>query len=116
MKRRLWLFFLVAFGWSWLFWVPAALVARGVAAPPALAGFLQGPFNPAAWGPLIAALLVTFLEEGRAGVTNLLRRGMSVRFGPPWYLVILLLFPALIGGALLLAVLTGDPPPDTNYD
>lgn len=112
MKRKLWLFFLLAFGWSWLFWWPVALVARGVAVPPALAGFLQGPFNPAAWGPLIAALLVTFLEEGRAGVANLLRRGTSVRFGLWWYLVILLLFPVLIGGALLLSVLTGDPAPD----
>ncbi len=112
-QRKLWLFFLVAFGWAWLFWIPVALLARGtVILPPALAGFLQGPFNPAAWGPLIAALLVAFLEDGGAGVRKLLQRGLAARFGAGWYLIILLLFPTLVGGALLLAVLTGEPPPD----
>ena len=111
-KRKVWLFFLVAFGWSWLFWIPVALISRGLSVPAGLESFLNGPFNPAAWGPLIAALLVTFLEEGKDGVKKLLKRGLDFRFGRAWYFVIFLLFPVLIGGALLLAVLTGEPAPE----
>jgi hypothetical protein len=111
-KRKVWLFFLVAFGWSWLFWIPAALIASGWSAPLWLENFLNSPFNQAAWGPLIAALLVVFLEQGKAGVRKLLKRGLDFRFGLAWYLIIVLLFPMLIGGSLLLAILTGEPVPD----
>lgn len=37
---------------------------------------------------------------------------MDFRFGKLWYLAVFLLFPVLIGGSLLLAVLTGDPAPE----
>lgn len=111
-KRKVWLFFLAAFGWSWLFWIPTALIARGWSAPSSLESFLNSPFNLAAWGPLIAALLVTFLEQGTAGVKKLLKRGLDFRFGIAWYLMIFLLFPVLIGGSLLLALLTGEPVPE----
>ena len=106
------LFFLIAFGWAWLFWIPVALISAGLAVPLGLETFLNGPFNPAAWGPLIAAFFVTFLEEGKDGVKKLLRRGLDFRFGRAWYLVIFLLFPLIIGGALWLAVLTGEPAPE----
>lgn len=111
-SRKVMLFYLIAFGWSWLFWIPVALLANGWSAPRAVADFLGSPYNPAAWGPLIAAFLVTFLEEGRAGVTALAKRGVDFRFGKVWYLAVFLLFPVLIGGSLLLAVLTGDPVPE----
>jgi MCRA family len=35
--------------------------------PSGVESFLLGPFNPAAWGPLIAACLCTYLDEGKAG-------------------------------------------------
>ena len=111
-KRRIGLFFLVAFGWAWLFWVPTALIAQGWSAPSGLENFLNSPFNLAAWGPLIAALFVTFLEEGKAGVKKLLKRGLDFKFGLAWYLIVFLLFPVLIGGSLLLAVLTGEAVPE----
>jgi len=111
-KRKVWLFFLVAFGWSWLFWIPVALIARGLTVPAGLDSFLNSPYNPAAWGPLIAAFLVTFLEDGKEGAKKLLKKGLDFRFGKAWYAVIFLLFPALIGGALLLAIITGEPAPE----
>lgn len=43
----------------WLFWIPNALAAQGVALPEGLARFLASPFNPAAFGPTVAALLLT---------------------------------------------------------
>lgn len=111
-NRNLWLFFLIALAWSWLFWIPTALVAQGLSVPSVLESFLLGPFNPAAWGPFIAAFLLTYLNEGGQGIKRLLKRGVNFRFGKAWYLVIFFLFPALIGGALLLAVLSGGPVPE----
>jgi membrane protease YdiL (CAAX protease family) len=104
----------LAFVWSGAVWVPAALVAQGVRAAPALAGVLTGPLNPAAWGPLVAALVTTYRAAGAAGVEELLRRGVAVRFGGAWYLAVFLLFPLLIGGSLLLAALMGEPVPPSE--
>ncbi len=111
-KRKVWLYLLIALGWSWLFWIPVALIDRGLSVPSALESFLDSPFNPAAWGPLIAAFTVTFLEDGSKGVRRLARKGLDFRFGIGWYLVIFLLFPVLIGGALLLATVSGEPVPE----
>lgn len=109
---KLGLFAFIAFGWAWLFWIPEALIAQGVwAAPAPIQQLLEGP-NPGAWGPLIAALLVTWRYQGLAGLKVLLKRGVAVRLGCFWYLVILLVFPLLMGGSLLLSTLTGTPLPD----
>ena len=87
--KRVWLFFVVAFAFSWLFWIPNALVVRGVSMPAGLIGFLDSPFNPAAFGPLFAAFLLTFLQQGYKGVLHLLRRGVSLQFKKVWLLAIL---------------------------
>jgi hypothetical protein len=111
-KGKVGLFAFIAFGWAWLFWIPEALIAQGVwAAPATIQQVLEGP-NPGAWGPLIAALFVTWRYQGLAGLKDLLKRGVAVRLGCFWYLVILLIFPLLMGGALLLSTLTGTPLPD----
>ena len=48
--RSVWLFYVLAFGWSWLFWGPLALAEQGVISlPENLPGFLAGG-NLAAWG------------------------------------------------------------------
>jgi uncharacterized protein len=111
-KGNVWIFVFAAFGFSWLFWVPDALIAQDIwQAPEGVKDFLAGPFNPGAWGPLFAALAVTFMYQGRTGVKNLLKRGLLARLGK-WWLVILLLFPVLIGGSLFLAIALGDPIPE----
>lgn len=111
-KGNVWVFTFVAFGFTWLFWIPDALIAQNIwQAPEELKNFLAGPLNPGAWGPLIAALAVTFMYQGRAGVKDLLKRGLMTRLGK-WWWVILLLFPVLIGGSLFLAVALGEPLPE----
>ncbi|UCC64245.1 MAG: CPBP family intramembrane metalloprotease [Anaerolineae bacterium] len=106
-NHSVWTFYLLAFGWSWLFWVPLALAEQGIVSlPENLPGFLAGG-NLAAWGPLLASLLLTYLKAGWAGIRDLLRQGIRVRFGAFWYAVVLLLFPVVIGGAQLLAQLAG---------
>ncbi|MCB0913345.1 MAG: CPBP family intramembrane metalloprotease [Propionibacteriaceae bacterium] len=109
---RVGIFVVAAFGFSWLFWIPDALIAQGLwNAPEVLRTFLAGPFNPAPWGPLVAAIGVTFAFQGGSGVKELLRRGLMVRLGK-WWWVVLLTFPVLIGGALALSALLGEPMPE----
>ena len=111
-KSNVWVFLLVAYGFSWLFWVPDALIAQNIwNAPEGLKNFLAGPFNLGPWGPLFAAFFVTFLYQGGAGVKTLLKRGFMVRLGK-WWWVILLTFPVLIGGSLGLGITLGDPVPE----
>ena len=68
-------------------------------------------------GPTVAALVVTGLTEGRAGVSALLRRTLQWRVGPQWYLVALLAnlsiwllaYSAVLGPGLLGAALVNWP-------
>jgi len=111
-KSNVWVFVLVAFGFSWLFWIPNALIAQNVwQAPEGLKNFLDGPFNLGPWGPLFAAIVVTFMYQGSAGVKDLLKRGLMIRLGK-WWWPILLIFPVLIGGSLFLGIALGDPFPE----
>ena len=114
--HSVWLFYVLAFGWTWLFWIPLALAEQGIITlPENLPGFLAEG-NLAAWGPLLASLLLTYLNRGWAGIKGLLKQGVRVRFGLFWYAVVLLLFPVMIGGAGWLAQLAGaELPPSEAF-
>jgi membrane protease YdiL (CAAX protease family) len=47
-------------------------------------------------GPTFSAFLMTGLTEGDAGMGRLLRRYVLWRVGLPWYLLVLIVFPALL--------------------
>jgi len=111
-RNNVWVFMLVAFAFSWLFWIPDALIAQGVwNGPEGLKNFLAGPFNPGPWGPLISAVVVTFFYQGGEGVKKLLQRGLMIGMGK-WGWIILITFPVLIGGSLVLSMLFGSPLPE----
>ncbi len=112
--KRVWLFFAVAYAFSWVFWIPNALVAHGVALPVGLANFLASPLNPAAFGPLFSAFLLTFLQQGGKGVLQLLRRGIDFRFKKIWLIAILLLPFVLFGGPVWVSILAGVKPIDLS--
>ena len=98
---------LLAYGISWLIWVPAILNGLGIIKLPFRIGII-GVF-----GPMMAALILTFKSQGKEGVSSLLRRSFSGRFKPIWWLVAILLWPAMEGIGMLLAVyLGGDAFPD----
>lgn len=106
-RKQLWLYFVVAYAFSWSLWIPTALMANGVNLPPGLVSFLKSPFNLAAMGPFVAAMALTFFQKGGKGVLNLLKRGFDFRFPKIW-LVPSLLLPLLIwGGAILFSILLG---------
>jgi membrane protease YdiL (CAAX protease family) len=72
-------FFLLAFGITWIVWVPRA------------AGVPVGVVGDAwTWTPAIAALLAAALTGGRAAVRDLGARLVRWRIGWQWYLVVIL--------------------------
>ena len=99
-------YFVIAFAFTWFFWVLAALGARGVI--PALPGLVViGTF-----GPLVAAVIVTAQESGRAGLSTLLSRVVRWRVAPIWYGAVIL-GPLLIQlGAIVLHVTLGGQMPN----
>lgn len=116
LNRSLWLYFLIAFAFSWLFWIPQALVSTGsLKVPSVFTGFLFSPFNPAAFGPFVSAFFLTYAFEGGKGVKNLLKRGVDYRFRKKWLIPIFLLFPIMTGSALLLAVISGEALPQLSF-
>ena len=90
---------MIAYAFSWLFWVPQALAARGAALPAGLVAFLGSPLNPAAFGPLVSALVLALSDGGWRGVLDLLKRGVDVRFRKVWLFPTLLLPPVVFAGA-----------------
>jgi uncharacterized protein len=77
-------YFVVAFAFTWCFWVLAALGARE--AIPALPGLtVIGTL-----GPLVAAMIITAQEYGREGLRSLLGRVLRWRVAPIWYGVTIL--------------------------
>jgi len=77
-------FFILAWAFSWLFMVPLALARHGVIAP--LPGWLH---YLSAYGPLLAAVLVTARSEGEAGLRMWWSRLTRWRAGAgPWALAL----------------------------
>ncbi len=99
------MYFVLALALTWVLWWPAALEARGMISVPI-------PAQPlGAFGPLVAAVIVTALESGRAGLRSLLGRILQWRVAPIWYGVALLGPPLLYLVAMALEVALGGQPP-----
>lgn len=106
---------MITFIFSWIFWAPQALISTNLlSAPKIFTDFLFSPFNPAAFGPLVSAFLLTYLSKGKMGVKILLKRGIDYKFKKIWYIPIFFLFPIITGAALILAIVSGEPVPDLS--
>ena len=99
-------YFVLAFAFTWTLWLPAVLEARGLISPLPVPAQAIGAF-----GPLVAAAVVTAQEGGRAGLHSLLRRIVRWRVAPVWYGVALLGPLALTLGSMALHVALGGQPP-----
>ena len=102
-------YFVLAFAFTWSFWWLAVLEARGVIPPLPVPALFLGAF-----GPMVAAVAMTALEGGRAGLSSLLGRVTRWRVAPFWYGVALLGPIALQLAAMALHVALGGQPPDPS--
>jgi membrane protease YdiL (CAAX protease family) len=88
-------YFVLAYAFSWLMALPAVFAAGSAA--PGLG------YNLKQWiGPALAAIIVTAVMGGGAGLRRLRDRCLQWRAGWPWYLFILLGVPALLYLAITL--------------
>jgi uncharacterized protein len=114
-QHQLTAYFVLAYGLMWLFVVPLGLSrSQGSGLLPYELSegvgnslYLLGTFI----GPTVAALIVSGVTEGRAGIVRLLKRIIQWRVRPHWYLVALginlliwlLAYIAIMGPELLIA-------------
>ncbi|MEW9528536.1 CPBP family glutamic-type intramembrane protease [Microbispora sp. NPDC049125] len=95
-------FFLLAYGLSWLAWLPYVLSEDGLAVIdfryPSVLGTPQflGVMPGAYFGPIFSAYLLTRLLQGRPGVRRWLRGFLALRVGARWYLFALAGVPAIM--------------------
>jgi membrane protease YdiL (CAAX protease family) len=99
--RKLFLFFLITFIWSWSINLPRVLVSAELITLPVLLSTSLG--YAAAFGPSVAAFWLTGLTSGRAGVKTLWKGGWEFRFRKIWLIPTLLLMP--IAGAITILLL-----------
>jgi len=95
--RSLLLFFLIAFAWSGILWLPEILwgISLGVAA----------------FGPTVTAFLLTYLNQRHGGVIKLLSRAADYHFAKIGLIPIFLLMPLIVGGALLFSTVAEEVTP-----
>lgn len=102
-SRDIFSFILIAFGFSWAFWIPQAAIAQGWDAPNWVQSVLAGPWNIAAFGPTIAAFVMVWRRGSLLGLAQFIWKGLTQSFRP-WLLIpALFLFPAVTGAAIWLA-------------
>ncbi len=98
-----WLFFVLTFSWTWVFWIPAALLGMSADKVPVQVLIALGGI-----GPLVAAIFLTCITQNRQGRRDYWRRVIDFkRIGKYWYAVILLAVPILTGLAVLTDIFLG---------
>jgi uncharacterized protein len=100
-------FVLIAFAFTWAFWLLVMLEARGLISSLPVPALFLGAF-----GPMVAAVVLTAQEGGRAGLRSLLSRVVRWRVAPVWYGVALLgpIVLQLVAMALHVVVFGGQLP------
>jgi membrane protease YdiL (CAAX protease family) len=86
-------FFFMAFGFTWVYELVFLVLLHLPLTPWDIPGMIVGP--------TLSAFIMTGLTEGDTGMGRLLRRYVLWRVGIPWYLLVLIIAPAL----LLLGIL-----------
>lgn len=96
-------FYLLTFAFSWMIWIPQALTHSGVLSMSAYVQYFDSnPFG--AFGPLVAALVMTAIRGGKDGLKTLFRTAVKKTFEARWLLPTLFLLPLMWISALLLAI------------
>ncbi|MDA4125096.1 MAG: CPBP family intramembrane metalloprotease [Thaumarchaeota archaeon] len=91
-KHPLFCFFLIAYASSWVALIPGILSVWGFLRFDYTISSILSSFA----GPPVAAVIMTYITEGKAGVNGLQRRLRQRGAGKPWYLFILPCIPSLL--------------------
>ncbi len=105
--RNLALYTLLAYGFSWLLWLPQVLASNGLTRWDTFS-YLVGFVAP--FGPSLAAFAVTYFTEGRESTLSLLRRGTMLGFRRRWLVALLLFSPLWAGSVFLVGSITEGVP------
>ncbi len=96
--KNIWLFFLLAYTLSWIFWIPASLLNQESFLFPVFVLYLLGGF-----GPSMAGIIMIDRSQDKVGQRDLVRRLISFkRVGGTWYVFILFVFPIFAAASVLL--------------
>ena len=95
------IFFLLTFVISWSAWIPMVFSGKESMVLRSIGTF----------GPLLSALILTALREGRTGLRDLFRKFLIWRVSPAWYAVALLSTAVLVLAALGIHRATGGAAP-----
>ena len=110
-RHTLTMYFILAFAITWL------ILSPGVASTLGLIDFqINGTVLSflAGVGPLLAALIVTGITEGSAGVQQIFRSMFNWQVKARWWAAAVLLLAGLFAAAAALAMLTGGSAPDPS--
>jgi membrane protease YdiL (CAAX protease family) len=106
-NKRLWAFFALAYGLSWLLWIPAAISGQNVNATAGVIPYVLGGF-----GPSVAGIVMTYRSKDKESRRVFWKRLVDFRrISAGWYLFILLVFPVLFAISVLINNSLGNPPP-----
>jgi len=98
-------YFVLAYGLSWLLWVPLAVVYNGPTEPPEELLLL---LYVGIYGASAAGIIMTRVVEGKGSVRKLLRRYIDWRVGLRWYVVMFFTMPLLLVAAMAIYALQGN--------
>jgi len=93
----------LTFAISWVFWIPQAMLARGVFESASADAFFRSHWNIAPFAPTIAAVAVVLRKRGPAGLADFIWSGITARFRIRWLVIALFAMPALCWLAAYLA-------------
>jgi uncharacterized protein len=104
--KPFWAFFLLTYGITWAFWIPAALLGQDVMRFPTLLLHTLGGF-----GPSLAGIFMIYRTRNPADRRDFWRRVVDFRqIGIGWLALILVIFPLLALVSIAIARLSGGPP------
>jgi len=104
-----WPFLIITFGFTWLILLPGVLSSRRLFE---LSLPIYALVAVAQFGPSLTAFILTYRNDGKDGVTQLLKQAFNLHIPWKWLAVIFLIPPVLAGTALAIHILTGGTAPE----
>ncbi len=108
-----WDFFLIAYGISWLIWLPGVLDATNIL-DLQLSNAMYGLLNLiGAFGPSITGFVLVYFRGGKNAIKDLIRSMFNYKdIGKMWWIPVFLLLPAIEFCAFLLNIISGGTIPE----